>query len=220
MPLLPEELVSRIENAGIIAVLTIDNAESAVPLARVLLENGISAMELTLRTDAAPEALKRIRRDVPDMLAGAGTVLTPDQVRQVLSDGAAFGVSPGFNPRVVQASIDAGLPFAPGISTPTEVEAALELGCRVLKFFHARGMGGPEYLKGMNAPYGFLGLRYIPLGGISIANMADYLTMPEVLAIGGSWIATADLIRKRDWHTIGKNAAEAVEVLKRLRGQG
>ncbi len=212
-----EELIERIRGVGVIAVLTLDRSEDAVPLARALLAGGVSAMELTLRTPAAVEALATISREVPEMLAGAGTVLTPEQVRQVAEAGAAFAVAPGTNPKVVGEAQAAGLPFAPGVATASEVERAVDLGCRVLKFFPAEAMGGLKYLKSLATPYAHLDLRYMPLGGLNAANMADYLASPFVLALGGSWLARREVIQKRDWRTITANAAEAADIVRRVR---
>ena len=212
-----EELIERIRGVGVIAVLTLDRSEDAVPLARALLAGGVSAMELTLRTPAAVEALATISREVPEMLAGAGTVLTPEQVRQVAEAGAAFAVAPGTNPKVVGEAQAAGLPFAPGVATASEVERAVDLGCRVLKFFPAEAMGGLKYLKSLATPYAHLGLGYMPLGGLNAANMADYLASPFVLALGGSWLARREVIQKRDWQTITANAAEAADIVRRVR---
>ncbi|MBI9107460.1 MAG: bifunctional 4-hydroxy-2-oxoglutarate aldolase/2-dehydro-3-deoxy-phosphogluconate aldolase [Spirochaetales bacterium] len=216
--LIPEELEKKIEASGIIAVLVIDDAGKAVKLARTLLDSGISAMELTLRTKAAIDALKLITAEVPEMTAGAGTVLTTAQVAEVKAAGADFAVAPGLNPRVMNAAVTAAIPFAPGICIPSEIECAVEAGARVLKFFHAEGMGGLKYLKGINSPYGFLGLRYIPLGGLSIDNMRGYLEAPEVIALGGSWIAPANLINSGDWGAIARNADAAVKIMREVRG--
>ncbi len=216
--MIPDDLEKKIEEAGIIAVLVINNAEKAVPLARTLINSGISAMELTLRTDAALDSLKSISAGVPEMTAGAGTVLTAGQVSEVKAGGADFAVAPGLNPEVMAAAAAADIPFAPGVCIPSEIECAVEAGCRVLKYFHAEGMGGMKYLKGINGPYKFLGLRYIPLGGLSINNMRTYLEAPEVIALGGSWIAPADLIDIGDWDSIARNADKAVRIMKEVRG--
>jgi len=212
-----EELIERIRGGGVIAVLTLDRSGDAVPLARALLAGGVNAMELTLRTPAAVEGLATIKAAVPEMLAGAGTILTPEQVRQVVEAGAAFGVAPGTNPKVVAEAQAAGLPFAPGVATASEVERAVDLGCRVLKFFPAEAMGGLKYLKSLATPYAHLGLRYMPLGGLNAANMADYLASPFVLALGGSWLARREVIQNRDWQTITANAAEAADIVRRVR---
>ncbi|MBI9101566.1 MAG: bifunctional 4-hydroxy-2-oxoglutarate aldolase/2-dehydro-3-deoxy-phosphogluconate aldolase [Spirochaetales bacterium] len=216
--LIPENLEKKIEEAGIIAVLVIDDAGKAVKLAKTLINSGISAMELTLRTGAAMDALKNIATEVPEMLAGAGTVLRPNQINEVKAAGVEFAVAPGLNPDVMEAAVTASLPFAPGICIPSEIEAAVASGCRVLKYFHAEGMGGLKYLKGINSPYGFLGLRYIPLGGLNRDNMRAYLEAPEIIALGGSWIAPANLINADDWDAIARNADQAVRVLREVRG--
>ena len=205
----PPNMLQKLEQAGVVSVLMIDNAEHAVPLAKALLEGGVNAMELTLRTDAAVESLKRIRRDVPDMLAGIGTVLTADQVDEVAAAGAQFAVSPGLNPDVVERAQEIGLPFAPGVMTPSEIEVAIELGCRELKFFPAMPSGGLPMLNSIRAPYAHLGIRFIPLGGINAGNMSDWLNNAGVFAIGGSWLTPAEIIRSEDWGQVTQRANEA-----------
>ncbi len=207
----------RIEKSGVIAVLVIDDEAHARPLAEALLAGGVDVMELTLRTDAALGALKTIRKEVPDMLAGIGTILTPEQVEQVVEADGAFGVAPGCNPRVVRRAQELGLPFGPGIATASDIEAAVELGCRQLKFFPAEPTGGMKYLKSVMAPYAHLGLKYVPLGGLNATNMVDYLSHPAVPAVGGSWIAKRDLIQQADWTAITERAAEARRIIDDLR---
>ena len=214
----PPPMVDQLASVGIMAVLIVDDAQDAVPLARVLMENGIRGMELTLRTPAAFDALDAIRTGVPEMFAGVGTVLTSEQVSAARRHGSAFGVAPGYNRDVVAAAALAGLPFAPGISTPSEIEGAVSQGCRILKFFHAEGMGGTRYLQAINAPYKHLGLRYIPLGGLGSHNLREYLALPEVVAIGGSWIAPQALIQAKDWGAIARNAKEASSIFREVRG--
>lgn len=216
-PAFDSSLAERIETCGIAAVLIIDRAEDAVPLARALLAGGVNAMELTLRTPAALDALKAIRTSVPEMLAGAGTILTTGQVREVVEAGAAFGVAPGTNPRILAAAREAGLSFAPGILTPSDIEVALEHGCRLLKFFPAEPSGGLAYLKAMAAPYVHLGIRFVPLGGLNAKNMASYLADPLVAALGGSWLAPRDAIKAGEWEKITSLAAEAVQIIKSTR---
>ncbi len=211
------ELAARIERAGIVAVLIIDRVEDAVPLAKALLDGGIDVMELTLRTDAALGALKEIRTHVPEMIAGVGTILTTGQVEEVKAAGASFGVSPGFNRRVVEAAQAAGLSFAPGVATPSDVEAAIETGCRLLKFFPCEPSGGLAFLKAMAAPYLHLGVKFVPLGGINAKNMAAYLADPLISALGGSWLAPKDAIQNGDWKSITALAAEAVQIIKSTR---
>jgi 2-dehydro-3-deoxyphosphogluconate aldolase/(4S)-4-hydroxy-2-oxoglutarate aldolase len=214
------ELKKHFERVGVIAVLIIDRTEDSVPLAETLVDAGIGIIELTLRTPAALEAMKLIKNRVPEMLCGIGTILTADQVAEVANAGAVFGVAPGMNRRVVEKALEVKLPFAPGIATPSEIEQALEYGCRVLKFFPSEQCGGMPYLRSMAAPYAHLGLRYIPLGGINAAKMASYVSDPLILALGGSWIAPRDLIRQKDWKAIGRNAREARVTVERIRTRG
>ena len=194
----------------VVAVLVIDDEEQAVPVAEALLAGGVDIMELTLRTDAAMGALKRIRASVPEMIAGIGTILTPDQAKEVHDADASFGVSPGLNEKVLESAKQLGLAFAPGIVTPSDIERALEFDLRVLKFFPAGPSGGLSYLNAIAAPYQHLGVQYLPLGGVNQANMGDYLANPYVAAIGGSWIATREAIHAGDWKSITANAKAAV----------
>ena len=210
-------LATRIESFGVIAVLVVDRADDAIPLAKALLDGGVGVMELTLRTPAALEALKKIRAAVPEMIAGVGTILTPSQVEEAKTAGAAFGVAPGTNGNVLAAARAAGLPFAPGIATPSDIEAALEHGCRLLKFFPSEPSGGLSFLKNIAAPYAHLGLKYIPLGGVNEKNMPAYLGESIVGAIGGSWLAPRELINSADWKAITGRCAAAVEIVKSTR---
>ena len=214
----PEVLFNHLYRTGIIAVLIIDHADDAVPLARALLAGGVYCMELTLRTDAAMEALARIRSEVPQMTAGVGTILTLEQVREVGEAHASFGVSPGVNPRVIAEARRYDLPFAPGICTPSDIERSIEHGCRLLKFFPAEPSGGLPFLKAIAAPYAHLGLRYIPLGGVDENNAEKYLSEPIIQAIGGSWLAPREVIQHKDWATITENAARASAIVQRVRG--
>ena len=211
------ELRSVLRDASVIAVLVIDNPDDAVPAANALLRGGISAIELTLRTQGALDALEKIRSQVPQILAGVGTILNEDQVRAVKNMRAPFGVSPGLNLSVVAAAQQVGLPFAPGIMTPSELEMAYEKGCRVVKLFPSEAAGGLSYLKDINAPYAHLGIEYIPLGGVSLSNLRKYLEEPSVLAVGGSWLAPRKLIQARDWDKISRNCEEAREIALQVR---
>ena len=216
--LFPEPLFSRLHRTGVVAVLVVDDPEHAVPLARALLAGGVDCMELTLRTPAAMEALRRVRGSVPEMLAGVGTILTPHQVNEVASAGGVFGVAPGTNARVIAEAARLGLPFAPGICTPSDIELALEAGCRLLKFFPAEPTGGLAYLRSAAAPYAHLGVRFVPLGGIDLHNAEHYLSEPIVHALGGSWLAPRDVIQRQDWATITVNARHASDLVARVRG--
>lgn len=212
------DLHKRLYTSGVIAVLIIDDAHDAVPLARALYAGGVDCIELTLRTNSALDSVKRIAQEVPEVVVGVGTILSPQQADAAKEAGADFGVAPGMNPRVVQHAIQIGLPFSPGVCTPTDIEMALELGCRVLKFFPSEPSGGLSYLKSAAAPYMHLGVKYIPLGGVSAKNAEDYLRDSNVMALGGSWLGPRDLIQKKDWTSITKLASEATEIVKRVRG--
>lgn len=213
-----DELTNRMRKSGVLAVLILESAEAAVPVARALLEGGVDCVELTLRTPAALEALRRIRAEVPEMTVGAGTILTPAQVLEAKAAGAAFGVAPGMNPRVVAAAREAGLDFAPGVCTPTDIELALEQGCRVLKFFPAEPCGGLAYLRTISAPFAHLGVSFIPLGGLGSHNAEDYLRESTVMALGGSWLATKAAIAEGRWEDITRQARAAREAVIRVRG--
>jgi 2-dehydro-3-deoxyphosphogluconate aldolase/(4S)-4-hydroxy-2-oxoglutarate aldolase len=215
--MIPDSISKRIESTGIVAVLVIDREEDGPELAKALLAGGVDIMELTLRTPAAIGALRRIRAEVPDMLAGAGTVLTPAQVEEVKNAGAEFAVSPGLNPRVMQAAKEAGLPFAPGISTPSDIEQALEFDCRLLKFFPAEASGGLARLKAMSAPYQHLGVRFVPLGGVNEKNMSTYLADPLIAALGGSWLAPREAIMEKRWSDITGLARQATTLIGSIR---
>jgi len=212
----PEGILQRLKATGVVAGFSVDQVEHAVPLARALVAGGIDAIELTLRTPAGLDAVKAICAEVQDMVVGVGTILTPEAVQEVKARGAAFGVAPGTNPRVIRAAQEVGLPFAPGISTPSDLEIAIELGCRFVKFFPAEASGGIPYLRSMAAPYKHLGIQYFPLGGVNSENMLAFLNEPDVAAIGGSWIVKKDLVNKEDWAAI---TARAAEVRQKVEGR-
>lgn len=212
-PLFDSSLSEKVSAAGVIAVLVVDDAADAVPLARALLEGGVGVMELTLRTPAALDALVEIRQHVPEMVAGIGTILSVEQLLRAKECGAAFGVAPGCNPRLLAAAREARLSFAPGVATPTDIEIAVEHGCRLLKLFPAEPLGGLPYLRAMAAPYAHLGLRYIPLGGLTGENAAEYLRDPLIAAIGGSWIAPRELIKAGDWRAVTDRAKAAAALV-------
>ena len=210
-----EQLIKAVSAAGIIPVVRLDNAEDAVPLAQALRSGGINCAEITFRTDAAEESIARIAKEFPDMLIAAGTVLTPMQADAAVRAGASFIVSPGLNPRVVRHCIDNGYPVIPGVCTPTEVEEAMSLGLRFLKFFPAEAAGGIKMIKAMSAPY--TGVRFMPTGGINVGNVADYLSCKSVFACGGSWMVPSDRIAAGAFGEIEKLTAEAAALLKEIR---
>jgi len=211
----PEEIIQRLSQCRVVAGFSVNSAEHAVLIAKALLAGGIGAIELTLRTPAAMDGLRAICKEVPDMLIGAGTILTPETVAEVKKIGAHFGVSPGMNPRVIHAAQKADLPFAPGICTPTELESAIELDCRFVKFFPAEPSGGLKYLRSMAAPYKHLNIQYFPLGGLNAENMIDYLKDPAIPAIGGSWIVTKELVDNRNWEGITSRASEVIQATRK-----
>ncbi|HAO77407.1 MAG TPA: keto-deoxy-phosphogluconate aldolase, partial [Verrucomicrobia subdivision 3 bacterium] len=186
----------------LICVAVIDNVDDAVPLAQALLAGGLNCMEVTFRTAAAAESIKRIRQKLPKMSIGAGTLLTADQVKQAVDAGAQFGVSPGLSEAVSKAAHENKLPLFPGVITPTEVMRALELGWQNLKFFPAETFGGVNALKALSGPFGHTGVKFIPTGGITAATLPNYLAVPQVAAIGGSWMAERKLVAEKAWAKI------------------
>lgn len=203
------ELIEELGHIGIVPVIKIDEAEKALPLAQALLAGGIPCAEITFRTDAGAEAIRRIRRGLPELLVGAGTILSTEQVDRAVDAGAKFIVSPGFNPRVVAHCVNRGIPITPGCAGPSDMEAALETGLEVVKFFPAEQSGGLAYIKAVAAP--FPGLKFMPTGGISAANIASYLTYEKIHACGGSWMATAELINAGNFDAITALCKEAVQ---------
>lgn len=216
--LLSDSQLSRIRRTGIIAVIVVDDPGRAVNVAKALLEGGVDIMELTLRTSKALDCLAAIVKQVPEMLAGAGTILFPDQVDKVAEAGAAFAVSPGVNPAVIRRAEQLDLPFAPGVATPTDIDVAVQAGCRVLKFFPAEPSGGLKMLASIKAPYAHLGLQYIPLGGVTASNLPAWLTDPDVLAVGGSWLAKKEAIESSSWDEITQMCREARGIVDRVHG--
>ena len=206
----PEAILNRLADCKVVAGFSVDHIDDAVPLANALLAGGIDVIELTLRTEAGIDATRAISTEVPEILVGVGTILAPEQAVQVKEAGAHFGVSPGLNPRVIKAAEAVELPFAPGIATPSDIEAAIELDCRFVKYFPAAALGGVAYLRSMSAQYAHLGIQYFPLGGLNAANMNEYLAEPNVPAIGGSWIVQKDLVKNKDWAAITTRAQEVV----------
>lgn len=218
--LMDRETEKRIREAGVIAVLAIEKKKHVRPTVEALLQGGVRAVELTLRTDIALEAISLIHREYPEILLGVGTILTPEQVGEVKRAGANFGVAPGLNRKVMDAAIEQRLPFAPGIATPSEIESALEYGCRIMKFFPAEPMGGLAYLRSMSAPYAHLGLSFIPLGGISQENLPLYAREKAICGIGGSWLASRALILGEEWQTITAQAESAMKTFFEEKGNG
>lgn len=208
----------RIAEIGVVPVIAIESVGHAVPLADALLEGGLPTAEITFRTEVAVDLLARLHDERPDLLIGAGTLLSPEQVRRAVDAGAAYGLAPGYDQAVVEAAQTAGLPFVPGVMTPSDISLAFAKGCRLMKFFPATPAGGPSMLQSISAPFAHLGLSFIPTGGVKPDTMADWLAMPEIAAVGGTWIATAQQMRDGDWLGIRKRASAAIARVKELRG--
>ena len=206
----------KLEKFGVIPVIALDDPDDALPLAAALSDGGLSCAEVTFRTAAAEESIRRIAAAYPDMLVGAGTVLTTQQVDRAVAAGAKFIVSPGLNPNVVRHCLEKGVPAAPGCCTPSEIEQAIELGLSVVKFFPAEAMGGLKTIKALAAPY--TGLRFMPTGGINASNLRSYLEYPRVLACGGSWMVSKELIRAHDFAQITELVRQATAIVRESRG--
>ncbi|MFP4541012.1 MAG: bifunctional 4-hydroxy-2-oxoglutarate aldolase/2-dehydro-3-deoxy-phosphogluconate aldolase [Opitutales bacterium] len=213
MSTLPDISPELLGTSKVIPVVVLEDAAKAVDLAKALLAGGIEAIELTFRTKAAAEAIRAVRAEVPEMVVGAGTILTPAQVDEAVAAGAQFAVAPGHNQQVTARATEKGLPFAPGVMTPTDIEAALSVGFRTLKFFPAESAGGVTHLKSLIAPYQHMGVRFIPTGGISADLARAYLDLPAVLAVGGSWLTPKDVIAAGDWGRITQIARESLAAL-------
>jgi len=208
-----QEVQDFIYKLGVVPVVAIDSADAAIPFADALIAGGLPLAEITFRTKAAADVMRTLRDERPDVLVGAGTVLTVDHVYLAKECGAKFAVAPGFNPEVVKAAMEIGLPFAPGIMTPSDVEGALAMGLKFMKFFPAGDAGGPKMLKSLSGPYAHTGVKFMPTGGVTVANLCDYLAIPTVLAVGGTWIAKSDAIAAGDWSGIAENCRAALKTI-------
>jgi 2-dehydro-3-deoxyphosphogluconate aldolase/(4S)-4-hydroxy-2-oxoglutarate aldolase len=204
-------MIDRILAKRIVPVIVLDHVESAEPLAEALLAGGLDIMEITFRTAAAEESIRRIAARFPEILLGAGTLLETEQVQRAKDAGATFGLAPGLNPNIIAKAKEIGLQFSPGVMTPSDVELALSLGCKLLKFFPAEAAGGTNMLKSLAGPYGHTGVKFVPTGGITSANLANYLKLPVVAAIGGSWMVDKQLVNDGKWSEITRLTKEALE---------
>lgn len=211
------DIVKTLGDAGIIPVIVIENESDAVPLARALVGGGLPVLEVTFRTKAAAAAIAAIRREVPDAVVGAGTVLTSEQLRAAQDAGAAFCVAPGFDPAIVSAAKASEMPFCPGIATASELSQALSAGCRLVKFFPAEAAGGVKMIKNLLGAFRFTGVRFMPTGGVNLSNVADYLAVPEIACCGGTWIVPKDALAAKDWPAIEKLASDASALVRGLR---
>lgn len=204
-------ILQQLSEFGVIPVVKIEDADNAVALGNALIKGDLPVAEITFRTAAAEEAITRLSRELPDMLIGAGTVLSVEQVKKAVKAGAKFIVSPGFNPKVVGYCVENDIPITPGINSPTGIEMALEYNLEVVKFFPAEASGGLAMLKAMAAPYG--GMSFIPTGGISEKNLNTYLAFPKILACGGSWMVKDSLIASGQFEEITRMTKEAVTAM-------
>jgi len=205
------ETLEKIGGLGIVPVVKIEKAEDVLPLGRALIDGDLPIAEITFRTSAAEESIKTLTRELPNLLVGAGTVLTIEQVKKAVSAGAKFIVSPGFNPKVVDYCLENNIPVTPGINNPTQIEMALERGIEVVKYFPAEASGGLPLLKSMSAPY--TGIKFIPTGGINQNNLCSYLSDNKVLACGGSWMVKTELISSGNFDDITRLTKEAVSIM-------
>ena len=210
------EMMQQLKKIGIIPVVVLNDASDALPLARCLMEGGLPCAEVTFRTAAAEESIRQMAQAYPDMIVGAGTVLTTEQADRAIGAGAKFIVSPGFNPKVTEYVLKKGIPMTPGVCTPTEIEAALQFDLDVLKFFPAEPSGGLKMIKALAAPY--VGLQFMPTGGINAANVRDYLAYDRIVACGGSWMVNGSLVKEGKFDEILNMVREAAAIVKEIRG--
>ena len=205
------EMLSKIQKMGIVPVIKLDDAKDAVPLAKALVDGGLPCAEVTFRTAAAEESIRLMRQAYPDMLIGAGTVLTTEQVDKAIAAGATFIVSPGLNPKVVCYCVEKDIPITPGCANPSDIEAAIELGLDVVKFFPAEAAGGLAMIKAMAAPY--VNMKFMPTGGINAKNLLSYLDFNKIIACGGSWMVSDEMVKAGEFDKITALTKEAVSLM-------
>jgi 2-dehydro-3-deoxyphosphogluconate aldolase/(4S)-4-hydroxy-2-oxoglutarate aldolase len=211
-----QEILDTLGHLGVVPVVKIDQADEAVPLGNALIAGGLPCAEITFRTAAAEEAIRRIASELPQVVIGAGTVLSVEQAEKAVAAGARYIVSPGFDPKVVDWCLTHDVAVTPGVATPTEINMALDKGLNILKFFPAEALGGLKTLKALAAPY--VGVKFIPTGGINPKNLADYLSLPAVHACGGSWLVKSTLISAGEFTEITRMAEEALTIVHQVRG--
>ncbi|MBQ8626511.1 MAG: bifunctional 4-hydroxy-2-oxoglutarate aldolase/2-dehydro-3-deoxy-phosphogluconate aldolase [Agathobacter sp.] len=209
-------VLEKIQKTGIIPVVVLNDVKDAEPLAKALIEGGLPCAEVTFRTDAAEESIRIMKEKFPEMLLGAGTVLTTDQVDRAVAAGAEFIVSPGLNPRIVKYCVEKNIPITPGCANASDIEQAIENGLEVVKFFPAEPAGGLKMIKALAAPY--VGVKFMPTGGISASNVRDYLAYDRIIACGGSWMVSGDLVKAGEFDKIKELTAEAAAIVKEMRG--
>ncbi len=214
-----QTIYERLEIFRIVPVIAIDDAIVALPLVDALASGGLPVAEITFRTPAAGAAIRRIARERPEILIGAGTVISDENLQSAIDSGAAFGVSPGLNRKITADSAGMRFPFIPGVMTPTDIENAIAAGAKLLKFFPAEAAGGVQMLKSIAAPYLHMGIRFMPTGGINERNLKDYLGISSVLAVGGTWIATREDVAQKRWDLIRERCRTAVNIVSELNSQ-
>lgn len=207
------DIRDKIELSKIVPVIAVEKIDHVLPLADALIEGGLPLLEITFRTKIAPEAILLLKKKRPEMMVGAGTILTLDELKSAIDNGAEFGVAPGFNPKIVEESIRTGFPFMPGVMTPSEIEAALSFGLKDFKFFPAEAAGGISYLKSISAPFNHRNIRFIPTGGINIQNLKTYLELKEVIAVGGTWLAKNADFENAQWELIVNKCRAARKII-------
>ncbi len=212
-----EQSAILLRQAGIIPVLAIENVETGLKLCEALVKGGLKALEITYRTKAAPDIIREAKKRFPEILLGAGTLPNLDHMIQAFALGASFGVAPGFNPAIVAEAVKSDYAFSPGIATPSEIEQAYAMGVRLMKFFPAEALGGTAMLKAITAPYRHLKISIMPTGGVTPANAADYLAIPEIAAVGGTWLGKASDVQAGNWKQIEEDAAKAMQLLAQAR---
>ncbi len=209
-----DAVAQRLASIRIVPVLVLNDVDSGLRMCEILLEGGLPAAEITFRTKAAEGIIREASKRFPELYLGAGTILNTNDLSRAFDAGARFAVAPGFNPHTVEFARDNQAPFAPGVCTPSEIEMAYELGCTFLKFFPAEAAGGLKMLGSLIAPYKHLGIRFMPTGGVTTANVRDYLAVKEVVAVGGTWLGKSEDIAAGNWDKIRAAVKEAVEIAK------
>lgn len=204
-----DQIREKLSRHKVIPVIAIENEADALPLADALIDGGLPLIEITFRTAVASAVMAKINKERPEILLGAGTILTIDELKMAADNGATFGVAPGFNPKIVEESLKIDFPFMPGIMTPSELESALSLGIQNFKFFPAEAVGGVRFLSSLSAPYSHRRVKFIPTGGVNLSNLIDYLSLESVIAVGGTWIAKSQEISAGAWKNITSKCKEA-----------
>ena len=208
-----DQIREKLSQHKVIPVIAIENEADALPLADALIAGGLPLIEITFRTPVAAKVIAKINKEKPEVLLGAGTILTIDELKMAVDNGATFGVAPGFNPKIVEESLKIDFPFMPGIMTPSELESALSLGIQNFKFFPAEAVGGVPYLSSLSAPYSHKQVKFIPTGGVNLSNLIEYLSLESVIAVGGTWIAKSHDISAGAWENIISKCKDAKKII-------